>query len=228
MSHDLSGYEEVPDRIARFIATYPEGRLTGTHKIIEVGGNTFVEYVAFAHRSDTDEVPGRGVTWEPYPGRTPYTKDSEVENAETSAWGRALAAIGFTGKKIATAEEVANAQARRGEDTGRPNPARSGTRSAGKPSDAQRSFLRKLLTEKKPSLDQLAVILREVGADGVDPNATGWSEKLTAGKEGTASLLITYLKEKPLPSVEHPSDVPSDGFEETFPAVREGEEVPFS
>jgi hypothetical protein len=224
MSHDLSGYEEVPDRIARFIAQYPDGRLSGEHKIIEVGGNTVVEYVAYAYRHVGDENPGRGVTWEPYPGRTPYTKDSEVENAETSAWGRALAAIGFTGKKIGTAEEVANAQARRGEDTGRPNP-RANTRSAGKPSDAQIALVKTMVQKKKPSLDQLGVILKEIGAD-VDPNVAGWSEKLTAGREGTASLLITYLKEKPLPSVEHPSDVPDDGFEEA--PKQEGEEVPFA
>jgi hypothetical protein len=225
MSHDLSGYEEVPDRIARFIEKHPEGRLTGEHQIIEVGGNTFVEYVAYALRTQDDPTPGRGVTWEPYPGRTPYTKDSEVENAETSAWGRALAAIGFTGKKIATAEEVANAQARRGEDTGRPNPPRSNTRSAGKPSDAQIALVKTMVQKKKPSLDQLQVILKEIGAD-VDPNVAGWSEKLTAGREGTASLLITYLKEKPLPSLEHPSDLSNDGFEEA--PKQEGEEVPFA
>jgi hypothetical protein len=44
----------------------------------------------------------------PIPGKTPYTKDSEVENAETSAWGRAIAALGFeVHNSIASAEEVA-------------------------------------------------------------------------------------------------------------------------
>jgi hypothetical protein len=220
VSHDLSGYEEVPDRIARFIEKYPEGRLTGEHSIIEVADSLFVEYIAFAYRSGDDPRPGRGVTWEPYPGTTPYTKNSEVENAETSAWGRALAAIGFTGKKIATAEEVANAQARRGENT----PAPRG-RPSGKPSDAQIALVKTMVQKKKPSLDQLQVILKEIGAD-VDPNVAGWSEKLTAGREGTASLLITYLKEKPLPSLEHPSDLSNDGFEEA--PKQEGEEVPFA
>jgi hypothetical protein len=224
VSHDLSGYEEVPDRIARFIEKYPDGRLTGQHKVIEVGGNILVEYVAHAYRDAEDMKPGRGVTWEPYPGRTPYTKDSEVENAETSAWGRALAAIGFTGKKIATAEEVSNAQSRRGEESVLPRKANS--RSGGKPSDAQLSFLKKLLVEKKPSLDQLTVILGKIGADGVDPNVTGWSQQLTAGKEGTASLLITFLKENPLPDVENPSDLSSD-FDPGPSEPSSDEEVPF-
>jgi hypothetical protein len=184
-----------------------------------------VEYKAFAYRTPDDPRPGEGVTWEPYPGTTNFTRLSEVENAETSAWGRALAAVGFHGKKIATAEEAAGAQARRGEDTGRANPPRSNARSAGKPSDAQIALVKTMVQKKKPSLDQLGVILKEIGAD-VDPNVAGWSEKLTAGREGTASLLITYLKEKPLPSVEHPSDVPDDGFEEA--PKQEGEEVPFA
>jgi hypothetical protein len=223
VSHDLSGYEEVPDRIARFIEKYPDGRLTGSHQVIEVGGNILVEYIAHAYRDAEDMQPGRGVTWEPYPGRTPYTKDSEVENAETSAWGRALAAIGFTGKKIATAEEVAAAQSRRGEGTAIP---RGNTRSGGKPSDAQLGFLKKLLVEKKPSLDQLTVILGKIGAEGVDPNVAGWSQSLTAGKEGTASLLITYLKEQPLPDVNNPSDVSSDF--DPGPEEPSDDTVPFS
>jgi hypothetical protein len=53
-----------------------------------------------------------GTAWELIPGRTPYTKTSEVQNGETSAWGRALAAIGFVSKKIATAHEVRMAQSR--------------------------------------------------------------------------------------------------------------------
>lgn len=36
-------------------------------------------------------------------------KTSALENAETSAWGRALSAAGYAGSEIASAEEVANA-----------------------------------------------------------------------------------------------------------------------
>jgi hypothetical protein len=49
------------------------------------------------------------LAWEVIPGKTPYTKDSEVQNAETSAWGRAIVAVGAaTAKKIASREEVRN------------------------------------------------------------------------------------------------------------------------
>lgn len=115
MAHDLSGYEEVPDRIARAVEKYPDLSLQGEHRIVEVGGKIVIEYVAYAYRNPEDPKPGRGVTWEPYPGTTPYTKNSEVENAETSAWGRAIAALGFEVKRgIASSEEVRNKQSGQG------------------------------------------------------------------------------------------------------------------
>jgi hypothetical protein len=43
------------------------------------------------------------------PGKTPYTKDSEIQNAETSAWGRAIVAVlaADTRKGVASRDEVA-------------------------------------------------------------------------------------------------------------------------
>jgi hypothetical protein len=62
----------------------------------------------YAYRTPEDTRPGIGHSQMPIPGKTPYTKDSEVENAETSAWGRAIAALGFeVHNSIASAEEVA-------------------------------------------------------------------------------------------------------------------------
>ena len=41
------------------------------------------------------------------PGATPYTKGSEIENAETSAWGRAIGSLGIgIENSIASADEV--------------------------------------------------------------------------------------------------------------------------
>lgn len=50
-----------------------------------------------------------------FPGRTPYTLGSELMNAETSAWGRAIIAVGAADSKkgISSAEEVRNRQAER-------------------------------------------------------------------------------------------------------------------
>src|SRR5205823_6134471 len=52
---------------------------------------------------------GKGIAWEPFPGPTPFTKDSELMNAETSAWGRAIVAVGIVakGEKVASRSEVA-------------------------------------------------------------------------------------------------------------------------
>jgi hypothetical protein len=86
---------------------------------------------------------------------------------------------------------------------------RGNTRSGGAPSDKQIALIQDLVKKKKPTLPQLQQIMAAIGAEA-DCSQTGWTQKLTAGKEGTASALITYLKEKPLPSVEHPTDVPND------------------
>lgn len=87
---------------------------------------------------------------------------------------------------------------------------RGNTHSGGVPSEAQKNFIKKLVQEKKPTAAQLTEILRRIGLEGVDCSVPGWTEKLSAGKQGTASLLITWLKENPLPSIEHPSDLSSD------------------
>jgi hypothetical protein len=64
--------------------------------------------IAWAYRTPDDQRPGIGHAYEPFPGKTPYTRDSEVQNAETSAWGRAIIALNFDTKKIASADEVRN------------------------------------------------------------------------------------------------------------------------
>ena len=112
-------YKDVPARIADFKAKHPDGSLqpydpARPFEIVTVGDRTFIAYTAAAYRSPEDPRPGIGVAWEPWPGRTPYTKDSELQNAETSAWGRAIvAALASESKTIASAEDVRNRQAER-------------------------------------------------------------------------------------------------------------------
>jgi hypothetical protein len=78
-------------------------------QFVNIGGKDFVVYTAAAYRAPDDERPGIGTAWEPIPGKTPYTKDSEVMVAETSAWGRAIvAALAGETKRIASADEVRN------------------------------------------------------------------------------------------------------------------------
>ena len=104
----LDDYVDVAERIASFYERFPDGRLTrqGDPTIMEIGGKTFVVYTALAYRTPDDPVPALGTSWEPFPGGTPYTRDSELMNAETAAWGRAIVAAGFATKKIASRQEV--------------------------------------------------------------------------------------------------------------------------
>jgi hypothetical protein len=69
-------------------------------------------YSAAAYRTPDDQLPGVGWAYEPIPGPTNFTRDSELQNAETAAWGRAMvAALAVDTKKgIASSEEVRNRQ----------------------------------------------------------------------------------------------------------------------
>ncbi len=121
MSFDLQGYVDVAERIRIFKEKYPNGSLqpldhNKPYDVITVGERSFVVYVAAAYRTPDDQRPGVGMAWEPFPGKTPYTRDSELMNAETSAWGRAIiAALASDTQKIASAEEVRNRQTPQGD-----------------------------------------------------------------------------------------------------------------
>lgn len=104
----LKDYVQVNERIIAFYEKHPEGSLQSeiTHLT-----DKLVVVKAWAFRSPADLQPGIGHSSLGIPGTTPYTRGSEVENAETSAWGRAIAALGFEVKKgIASREEVENKQ----------------------------------------------------------------------------------------------------------------------
>ena len=125
MSYDesrLDDYVDVATRIADFRAKHPGGYLAPVnpeqpYRIEEVTGTdrdgnpvtqTFIVYTALA--DDGTGRRGIGCAWEIFPGRTPYTRGSELMNAETSAWGRAIIALGASDSKqgIASREEVRN------------------------------------------------------------------------------------------------------------------------
>lgn len=105
----LEDYVTVDQRIAEFYKSFPDGSLRTYREpqLFHVGEKTFIAYAAAAYRDSDDELPGIGWAWEPVPGPTSFTRDSELQNAETSAWGRAIAALGFsTHDGIASREEV--------------------------------------------------------------------------------------------------------------------------
>ena len=104
-------YIDVATRIVEFREKFPEGSLRQVGlEFVNIGGKDFVIYTAAAYRSPDDPMPGIGTAWEPIPGPTNFTRDSEVQNAETAAWGRAMVAslAVDTRKGIASAEEVRN------------------------------------------------------------------------------------------------------------------------
>ena len=118
MSVNLDDYVDVPARIAEFRAKYPAGCLQPAdlsipYRVETIGDKTYVMVVAAAYRTPDDIRPGVGMAYELFPGRTPYTKDSELQNAETSAWGRAIVAVlaADTKRSVASQEEVRNRRA---------------------------------------------------------------------------------------------------------------------
>ena len=108
MAINLDDYIEVHERIAAFYAKHPDGSIQS--EVIELTDSR-VTVKAWAYRSADDGRPGIGHSFMSIPGSTPYTRGSEIENAETSAWGRAIAALGCEVKRgVATAEEVRSKQ----------------------------------------------------------------------------------------------------------------------
>ena len=103
------GYVEVSERIAEFREQFPDGSLQA--EIVELRDDLVI-VKAYAYRTADDPRPGTGLASEPIPGKTNFTRDSELMNAETSAWGRALIAVGAADAKrgIASANEVRNRQ----------------------------------------------------------------------------------------------------------------------
>ena len=111
MSRD--DYIEVSERIRLFVEQYPTGSLQSDWGMVERDGEQWLAVKAYAYRYPDDVRPGIGHAWEPVPGRTPFTKGSELMVGETSAWGRSLAAIGIAVHRgIASGNEIRSAAAR--------------------------------------------------------------------------------------------------------------------
>lgn len=111
MANFAENYNDVATRISEFKALYPTGSLRQLNlEFLTFGGKDWVVYTAAAYRTPDDPCPGIGTAWEPVPGKTPFTRDSEVMVAETSAWGRALiATLAVDSRKgVASADEIAN------------------------------------------------------------------------------------------------------------------------
>lgn len=112
---DMADYKEVSERLAELFAKHPDASLRGNYEFVTIGEQARVVYRAECYRTPDDPAPAVGTAWEDIPGKTPYTRGSELQNAETSAWGRAIVAAGAsTSKRIASADEMRSAQSRQG------------------------------------------------------------------------------------------------------------------
>ncbi len=172
MSFNLSDYVDVAERIRLFSERYPEGTLQSHIDFTHDG----VLCVAEAYRTPDDIRPGVGHAFEPIPGKTPYTRDSEVMNAETSAWGRAIVALGFETKKIASAEEVRN----RTGPAEVPDSSTSGSNRGGRASNYPKTTVSKYYTPNQQSDDDVITLeqLEQAVAFAVE-HGTTWDEAVS-------------------------------------------------
>jgi hypothetical protein len=109
MDKRLENYVDVPQRIKLFYEKYPDGSLQMDPDLQfqTVGDQIIVIGRAYAYRNQEDEKPGIGTAQEYLPGKTNFTRGSEIQNLETSCWGRAIGALGIgIDKAIASKEEV--------------------------------------------------------------------------------------------------------------------------
>ena len=166
-------YIEVSERLQTFMKQYPEGSLQTEYEMLEVAGQPIVVVKAYAYRTPTDERPGIGHAWEMIPGRTPFTRGSELMNGETSAWGRAMAALGIavhrgiaTGNEIRSARESTSAKVERLKATPEDDPFYDKPKTPGDKqiTPAQLKMLHSLLS-KYPEADRRS-ILERVLAEG--------------------------------------------------------------
>ena len=103
---NLDNYVPVEDRIEAFYEKHPEGSIQTELAHFDP---QMVIVKATIYRHPDDPRPSTGHSQMNIPGKTSFTKDSETENAETSAVGRALAMMGFEVRKgVASRQEVRN------------------------------------------------------------------------------------------------------------------------
>ena len=166
---NLGDYVDVPTRLAEALKRWPDLRIQETKPlIVTVDNQQYVEISCTVWRDCTDLMPTVAYCWEPIPGKTPYTKGSEMMNASTSCLGRALGFLGMgIGKSIASRNEV---QARQPSPIAEVTPIRADleqpfgdtTDTKQYASPKQRGMIRALAFEKKIGTTQLMPYINKV------------------------------------------------------------------
>ena len=109
MAFNIDNYVDVPTRLKEALAQHPNLRIqeTAAEVVTMPDGSTFYRCTVTVWRDETDPIPAIATAAEPYPGKTPYTKNSEFMVGMTSALGRALGYMGFgINKSIASKNEI--------------------------------------------------------------------------------------------------------------------------
>jgi hypothetical protein len=111
VAYDLSSYEPVEERLARFWGEHPAGSV-----ITELVAYSDQQYIVHArvYRDQADPQPAGTGFAEERVGSSPVNRTSALENCETSAVGRALANAGYAPKGARPSrEEMTKAAAHR-------------------------------------------------------------------------------------------------------------------
>jgi len=118
-SDGLQDYVDVAERIRQLFDKYPDASIqTNFEGMQEIAGQSYLIVKATVYRTPEDTKPGIDYAWELVPGRTPFTKGSELMVGSTSATGRAISMLGIATKRsIATKQEIQAAKSRQGDFT---------------------------------------------------------------------------------------------------------------
>ena len=107
---NLGDYVDVPTRFRLALDKWPDLRVVETPaEVVTIGERTFISVTVKVYRDLLDLLPCVATAWEPFPGTTPYVRNSEMMNCSTSALGRCLGMMIPFGK-MASFEEVQNRQ----------------------------------------------------------------------------------------------------------------------
>jgi hypothetical protein len=115
MTGFMDNYVDVATRLKWAFEKYPDLRIQETHReVIEMPDKScFIRCTVTIWRSADDLIPCIASACELYPGRTSFQKYSENEVGFTSAVGRCLAYMGFSGNKsLASLDEINSAKGR--------------------------------------------------------------------------------------------------------------------
>lgn len=114
MTFSLDNYTTVNDRLLELFKRHPNARIQNTAPaVVQFNGREWWMVTTTIWRDVDDPMPCIASAVEPV-GSTPYTRDSEAMNCETSSIGRCIILVGgigiIVGGSLASRNEVQNRQ----------------------------------------------------------------------------------------------------------------------